>query len=259
MSQTIDLVASLTGSPWIRYTRPFPWVHGRDVFTAAAVDDLRTGLAELRSRGLSTVDDPARLSRNMANSDAYSWNLPVDVGPPFDAFCSASWHALIGALFGVETTGDVNVAVHLHQPHSANGSIHRDLGEGWFSDQPRPDGANLMDLRRCSYTSCRAAPGVTVRRTARAVTMIYYLGNSDWTPSDGGCTGLYQHRDDNLAGPTARVEPGDNSLLIFENTPQSWHSYLGNAGKERTSVILWLHRTVEDAERRWGNGIVSSW
>lgn len=257
--QSHELVASLTGNLWVRHTRPFPWVHGRDVFTAPMAEAIRTALAELRSRGLSERNDPTRLSRNMAHSDAYSWNLPADIGPPFDAFCMASWHAVIGALFGGEMTGDVNVAVHVHQPHSATGSIHRDLGEGWFSDQPRPDGANVMDLQRCSYTSGRAAPAVAVRRTARAVTMIYYLGNPGWQPSDGGCTGLYRHPDDDLAAPAARVEPVDNSLLVFENTPNSWHSFLSNGTTERTSVILWLHRTVEDAERRWDSGIVSSW
>lgn len=259
LSPQVNLAASLTGAPWLLRTRPFQWAHGRDVFTAAAVGALRDGLAELRSRGLCDGHDPARLSRNMAHSDAYSWNLPADVGPPFDAFCSASWHALIAGWFGVRTTGDVNVAVHVHQPHSASGSVHRDLGEGWFSDQSRPDGANVMDLRRCGYTSGRAEPGVPVRRTARAVTMIYYLGNPGWRSADGGETGLYRHPDDDLAAPAACVAPIDNSVLAFENTPDSWHSYLGNAGKERTSIIMWLHRTIEDAERRWGAGIVSSW
>jgi hypothetical protein len=255
----VDLAASLTGRAWTRHSRPFPWIGASDVFTAPVVGRLRAGLAELRSRGLSEVPDPARLSRNMRHSDAYSWNLPADVGPPFDAFCTASWHGLVSRLFGVETTGDLNVAVHLHQPHSATGSVHRDLGEGWFSDQPRPDGVNVMDLRRCGYTSGAAAPGVPVRRTARAVTMIYYLGNPGWRPDDGGGTGLYDHPDDDVDAPRATVEPLDNSALLFENTPDSWHSYLGNGSRERTSVILWAHRRVEDAERRWGRGIVSRW
>jgi hypothetical protein len=218
LSRPIDLAASLTGRPWLRHSRPFPWIGARETFSPAVVDELRAGLGELRSRGLSEVPDPGRLSRNMAHSDAYSWNLPSDVGAPFDAFRTASWQRLVSGLFGVATTGDVNAAVHLHQPHSATGTIHRDLGEGWFSDQPRADGVNVMDLRRCGYTSGTAPPGVQVRRTARAVTMIYYLGNPGWRPADGGGTGLYSHPQDDLSAPRATVQPLDNSALFFENT-----------------------------------------
>jgi Rps23 Pro-64 3,4-dihydroxylase Tpa1-like proline 4-hydroxylase len=108
-----------------------------------------------------------------------------------------------------------------------------------------------MDVRRCSYTHGVTAPGVNRRKVARAVTMIYYLANRPWFPGDGGETGLYRKATDPVARPAAIAPPINNSILVFENGPGSYHSFIRNRRNPRNSVILWLHRTIADTMVRW--------
>ena len=170
-----DILANRT---WARRLWPFPHFFATHVFVDAFYRALEAEFFDVLNRGLADFNDPARLSRNMQNSDAYSWNFPPDIEGNLGLFYSADWYCLLAGITKVDCTVDVNGALHHHQLHSRNGSIHRDLGVGWFSNQPRPDGINPMDLRRCSYTD--GMPGDEVaetRQTVRAVSMIYYLAN----------------------------------------------------------------------------------
>jgi hypothetical protein len=162
-------------------------------------------------------------------------------------------------LTGVDATGDVNGALHHHPVKSSEGTVHCDLGVGWFSDQRRPDGINPMDLRRCGYTTGRAAPGARARGTVRTVTMIYYVANPAWCPGDGGETALYDRASQPLNQPSASISPRNNSILVFANTPRSYHSFRRNLRHVRNSVILWLHSEGWAASHRWGSQNIHNW
>jgi Rps23 Pro-64 3,4-dihydroxylase Tpa1-like proline 4-hydroxylase len=84
--------------------------------------------------------------------------------------------------------------------------------------------------------------------------MIYYLNNDGWQPGDGGETALFATGKLGV-GPFGLCPPVNNSLLLFECTPHSFHSLIANPRRARDSVILWLHSTVEDAEAKWGTAI----
>ena len=51
----------------------------------------------------------------------------------------------------------------------------------------------------------------------------------------------------------------NNSLVLFECTPFSWHGYLGNRAKPRNSVVMWLHRPKADVVARWGEPSIVRW
>lgn len=250
----------LSNRRWSLRASPFAHLVATDVFCETFTAALEREIAALVARGMGTDRQTDRLARNMPYSDAYAWNFPPGIDGPLALFYSRGWHDLLAALWNVPATGDVNAAVHYHHVGSANGSVHRDLGVAWFSDQPRADGMNPMDLTRCSYTrGTTPAPGIAAREVVRAVTMIYYLGNPPWSPGDGGETGLYAAADDSVDDPALRIAPLNNSMIVFENIPASYHSFIRNRRSPRTSIILWLHRPKADATARWGDAVRLKW
>jgi 2OG-Fe(II) oxygenase superfamily len=248
----IALRTAIRNRQWWYRSDPFPHFTAMDVFEREVAGELERAFTDVLACGTSSGKDRVRFSQNMIYSDAYSWNFPADVSGPLALFYSREWHDLLVDLTGIRASGDVNGALHHHHLGSTHGTVHRDLNIAWFSDQPRSDGINPMDVRRCSYTHGVTAPGVKGRKVARAVTMIYYLANRPWFPGDGGETGLYRKATDPVERPAATAPPINNSILIFENGPGSYHSFIRNRRNPRNSVILWLHRTIADTVERWG-------
>ncbi len=260
MTSSLDLAEIIANRRWVCRLSPFPHFIAENVFTSGFYQSLESEFREILNRGLAEYNDPDRFSRNMMNSDAYSWNFPSDINGCLSIFYSLEWHKLLSLLTKAECTMDVNGALHHHQLRSKNGSIHRDLGVGWFSNQKRGDGVNPMDISCCTYTHGPIPGQLTeARETVRAVTMIYYLANHEWTAGDGGETGLYKSEYSPVDRPLAAVPPINNSLIIFENTPDSYHSFITNRVYTRNSAILWLHRSLESANKRWPNERIYRW
>ena len=238
---------------WLLRQDPFPHFVADGVFQPRFAADLERAFNAVLGRGLSDKPREDRFSKNMQYSDAYGWNFPPDIDGPLAFFYSREWHDMLSRLTGIEPSGDVNAALHHHHVGSAHGTIHRDLNIGYFSDQHRADGINPMDLRRCSYThGTTQDSSVRARKTVRAATMIYYLANEAWKPGYGGETGLYAAPDGSVTLPAAIAPPVNNSILVFENGPRSYHSFICNRRHARNSVILWLHRGVPATLERWG-------
>jgi hypothetical protein len=256
----VELSSILANRRWWLKSSPWPYFFASNVFEGGFFGELEKQFGQILGRGLGETSDPTRFSRNMPNSDAFGWNLPPDIDGPLALFCSRPWHDMLVGLTGVSSTRDVNIALHHHQVGSADGSVHRDVGIGWFSDQPRADGINPMDLARCSYTSgATKEKGLARREIVRSLTMIFYLGNPDWDQADGGETGLYRNAADPVSQPAVRIPPINNSILIFENRLDSYHSFLANRRAARNSLILWLHRPKEEAVQRWGEHNIYRW
>ena len=87
--------------------------------------------------------------------------------------------------------------------------------------------------------------------------MLFYLCNEGWQEGDGGETGLFESV--NSIEPCITVAPRNNSILFFECTPRSYHSFLANPGLERNSIIMWVHRTMQDAISRWPGDRLERW
>lgn len=72
-------------------------------------------------------------------------------------------------------------------------------------------------------------------------------------------TGLYENSEQPIDEPTKTIPPVNNTLLIFECTPRSYHSFIQNRRSARNSIIMWLHRPKSDAIQRWGSDAIIGW
>ncbi|MGW4089805.1 2OG-Fe(II) oxygenase family protein [Nocardia sp. NPDC004750] len=239
---------------WIRRSRPFPHVYARDVFVPEFYQRLTEQLEQVRGKRPDLVAPVA---------DGYSAGgirLEDLRDGPLAVFTSREWHDLVARLGGVEPTGDVEGSVHHHGSGSPFGRPHNDLNPAWFpGPPPGPGEVRLPDATVHTKTGARAT-GVVARETVRGVAVQFYLGNPGWQPGDGGETALYDHVAQGAAPQSVSlVPPLDNSLLLFEVTPRTWHTFAGNNINDRNSVLMWVHRTKADAERRWGGDKIVHW
>jgi hypothetical protein len=254
------LESLLENRRWLQRTDPFPHVVASNVFTSRLHADLTQQLRELLAKGLSEDCDPQRLSRNIAGYDAYAINLQTGQDGPFGLFLSSAWHDMLARIFDVNATGHVNCGLHHHPVGCSSGWVHNDLNPGWFAETGSNNGVKVAQHHLCNYMSGkRHKPEISVIETIRAVAMLYYFGNAPWRQGDGGSTGLYRSKDDPVDRPAAVVPPINNSLLAFECTPYSFHSYIRNWRSARTCVIMWLHRPKAEAVARWGQRKIVEW
>jgi hypothetical protein len=189
--------------------------------------------------------------------ETFTFKMPTTPRSPFALFTSMAWHDLIARLMCIDATGDVDAGLHHHEPDGPGGHIHNDLNPGWFVGAGRDGRVNLSNPQRCSYYH-GPRPGVEARRTVRAVAMLYYLANPPWSPGDGGETGLYKSRDDGIKNPSAVVPPINNTMLLFECTPYSYHGFI-KSRNQRNSIIMWLHRSDAEVVERWGEEAIITW
>lgn len=237
---------------WVRRAKPFPHVYARDVFVPEfyqrLVEDLHRVKRELADRFTSVGD----------NYGATGLALSELRDGPLAVFSSREWHDLITRIAGVTATGDMDGSLHHHPPGSSYGWPHNDLNPAWFhGDPPEPGEVRLPGGGVATKSGARAA-GVAARETVRAVAVLYYFGNPGWQPGDGGETALYEHVGDSSAVPFL-VPPLDNSLLLFEVTPRTWHTFAGANTADRHSVVMWAHQPKEVAVQRWGGEHIAYW
>jgi hypothetical protein len=133
------------------------------------------------------------------------------------------------------------------------------LNPAYFVDYPAADGINVVRNSCCNYSYGAIRNGGKTRRVIRRVAMLLYLCNPPWSAGDGGSTGLYACKDDPVNRPAAAVPPINNSILIFECTPYSFHSFISNPKNPRNSLIMWLHCEEDDVLARWGEGNIVEW
>lgn len=240
---------------WVRRMHPVPHVYAANVF----VPDFYRALHEQFAR--IERDQPEVFQRNMKGYDASGTSVKNFADGPLGVFVSREWHDLIARVAGVPSaTGDVNAALHHHDAGGASGWPHNDLNPSWFAGPaPGPNEVRVEGTDGVGVVTGEAPPGVPVREVVRAVSLLFYLGNPDWEPGDGGETGLFADVASAGYGPGAAIPPINNSLVFFECTPRSWHSFISNRTKPRNSVVMWLHRPKDEAVTRWGDENIEYW
>lgn len=234
---------------WVHRENPFPHVIASDVFVREFYDDL---VADFRRVMNSTAAHGA-----MPGYDAKIVVLAEHAHGALAVFLSRAWHDLLAGVVGATTTGDVAVALHRHPPGGRAGWPHNDLNPGWFGGEPpAPDEVRAEGVDGVHYKS--GEPDGKGRENVRSVAVLYYLANPDWSSGDGGETGLYAsgqaHHNNGVVVP-----PVNNSLVMFECTPYSWHGYLGNSRHERNSLAMWLHRPKQAVIDTWGEDAIAYW
>ncbi|GAB2463456.1 2OG-Fe(II) oxygenase [Jatrophihabitans fulvus] len=246
----------LANRRWVRRGFPFPHVVAQNVFTPEFY-----GLLDAEFRRIER-EQPEAFQRNMAGYDATGAMLDHHRDGPLGIFVSRAWHDLLAGVGGIDDpTGDMTASLHHHEPGSADGWPHQDLNPGWFGEPAGPDEVRLPydgpPERRVAYHHGTRAEGVPARETVRAVSALFYLANPPWEPGDGGETGLYTVG--GQSRPTLTVPPVNNSLVLFECSPFSWHGFLSNRVKPRNSVVMWIHRPKDEVVRRWGDDSIRYW
>ncbi len=238
---------------WIRRSAPFPHIVAHKVFADEIYAELEASFKTLLAAPSQEHFNVGPF-RHRSAYDVYSIGFTPRMTGPLSLFISRSWHDRLAAVLGMTVTGDINGGLHHHRVGSASGRIHNDLNPGWFPLADDGVGTNVSD-ERCDYHSgATAEAGLAVQERVRAAAMLFYINNPPWRAGDGGETGLYLSASD--SEPAASVPPINNTLLLFECTPYSYHRFLSNRRNERNSIILWLHRTKAEAVLRWGNKIV---
>jgi hypothetical protein len=246
-----DLASVLAHRRWVRRARPFPHVVASDVFVPDFYADLESHFRRLQQSG--------SFGKTIRNYDAGNANLRDHADGPLGIFGSRAWHDLVAGLFGVRATGDITVGLHSHPPGGRRGWPHNDLNPGWFpAAAPQPDEARF-DSPEIDYQRGTRPDGVEARETVRGVAVLYYLANAEWQPGDGGETSLYAGGTAGTQGIGVRVPPVNNSLVMFECTPFSWHSYAGSARNERNCLVMWVHRSKDDVIATWGEQSIAHW
>ena len=260
MSSESDLRRCISNRRWIRCTNPFPHIRASDVFDPVFYENLEQAFLSILDRGLSENQDSTRFARSIRGYDAYSYAFTKHLEDPLRMFISQAWHDLLAGIARVNATGDINGGLHHHLPGSDFGRIHNDFNPGWFIDDSVQGWPNVSDPNICNYwNGSTTVPNRPARETVRAVAMLFYLSNPKWAPGEGGETGLYDNIAQPIDNPALAVPPINNSLLVFECTPYSYHSFLRNTRNCRNSVILWLHRSKSEAVERWGDDKIVRW
>lgn len=245
----------LANRRWVRRAHPFPHVVAQNVFVPARYEELDAEFHRIEQ------SHPEVFRRDMAGYDASGSLLDPYRDGPLGVFLSREWHDMLAALVGVgvDATGDVTGSLHHHEPGAASGWPHNDLNPGWFAGPAAlPQEVRLTSDEPVDYHRGTSPPGVAARETVRAVSLLFYLANPPWQPGDGGETGLYRSPHDH-GRPAVTVPPINNSLVLFECTPFSWHGFVSNHAKPRNSIVMWLHRTKDDAVNRWGEQSIVHW
>lgn len=260
-SRTVPpLCEVLENRRWIRWKEPFAHITADHVFQADFYKRLSASYDGLLAPGLSETAAYGRVSRVMKGYDAYGLNFSQDLMGPLSLFISGAWHDMVAEVMGINATGDVNCGLHHHVTGSKNGRVHNDLNPAWFANYDSVDGIRVARHELCCYkTGAILTPGVKVHEVVRAVAIIYYLNNPPWNSGDGGETGLYSTADDPIDHPAKAVPPVNNSMLMFECTPFSFHTFISNKCSPRNTVIMWLHRPKQEVVQRWGEGSIVQW
>ncbi|MFJ6137145.1 2OG-Fe(II) oxygenase [Kitasatospora sp. NPDC092286] len=252
MNSSLDEI--LDGRRWRLREYPFRHLWAEPVFRRTRYEQMA-----LELRQLLAVDGTDGFQRNMRGYDATGHSFRPGYRGAFEAFLSSEFRDALSRVFDVPVTCDVNASLHHHEAGAASGQVHNDLNPGWFVARPHPDGVNLADSGRCSYRyGTTSEPGLETVERVRAVAVLYYLDNGPWFPGRGGETGLYLDRTTAVTEPTVLVPPTDNGMLAFECTPTSFHTYLAST-TQRNSLVLWLHRSKEDAVARWTDREIVRW
>jgi hypothetical protein len=247
----MNKIASLLGGREWRYRAwPFPHVSAKNVFRHEVYKALAHQLHQILARGVSEISVRDRLSRNIPGYDAYSVDLHHTRHGPLGLFLTDDWRDILNGLFRIPSTPYLAAAAHYHQIGSNSGFVHNDFNPVWFPIA-KHGSPQMPHHQLCKHRSdiLSRSGRITV---VRGVAMIFFLLNDSWRPSDGGETGLYVSAYCAVSKPTVRVPPISNSLLAFECTPMSYHAFIHNARTPRMSIVMWTHRPLDEALRKYG-------
>jgi hypothetical protein len=260
----VALPEILQNRRWERHNYPFDYVYAQGVFTEEFYRSIETEYNAFLDKGLlnNGGGGDQQFCRNMPGYDAYGMGLSFDNTPGnLGLFVSPQWHDIMNTLFGLKGTGYINAGFHHHSIGSKDGFIHNDFNPVWF---PR-FAKSVKRIRLCDHNICSYKNGSGPLQdhekieVVRSVVMIYYLANPDWFPGDGGETGFYTGPNMRVRDAVKKIPPLNNSLVMYECTPNSYHTFIKNKKSARNSIIMWAHRSMEEAAEKFDINKLERW
>jgi 2OG-Fe(II) oxygenase superfamily len=212
----------LANTAWKVSSIPFRHCIVRDVF-----------VAPVHERFCSSFDAKLARARNTsptsAKYDATILPFADDDRAQFAPLLEREFLSTLAKALDLDVIFEVDAAIHHHPAGSRTGWIHNDFNPGWFHRTAADGEVVLCNHDACNYRTgkTRASDVVPVQRM-RHLTMLYYLNNRNWKEGDGGETGFYSSMEQPVAEPDVRVPPLDNSMVLLECSPHSYHSFLSS-------------------------------
>jgi 2OG-Fe(II) oxygenase superfamily len=249
----------LSNRTWLRRQRPFPHVVGDNVFREGFYAALAEQLGDILDRRIRKPLASGPSLRSIPGYDAYGLGFDRAQGGALSLFHTTAWRDLLCGLFEIKATPYVFAGAHYHAAGSQDGFIHNDCNPVWFPVAGSEE-IQIPNYAICDYkTGAGPLDSAGKVQVVRGVAMIFYVLNDDWRPGDGGETGLYDSKDSDIGSPIARCCPVNNTLVAFECTPSSFHTFISNQRSPRISIIMWVHRSLEDALERFGADRLERW
>jgi len=229
---------------WIVNLHPFKHIVVQNLFE----DDIYERLRAEFSKRMMNTESKRTIARNY---DATILPFTGADKANFAPLLDPEWLRLISNAMQLDTRLEVDGALHSHPPGSRSGWIHNDYNPGWFARAAERDEIYLSSTDGCDYKSGKVTTGnATPVERMRYLTLLYYVNNPRWVEGMGGETGIYMSQRRSIDSADRFVAPLNNSLLLFECTPHSWHSFR-TGSFARNSITLWLHREFDQAKRQW--------
>jgi hypothetical protein len=243
---------------------PFRYSHIKNVFTEEFYEKLHSKFIELLSGGISDTFDMNKFSyfgqiTKETKYDAYSRVTDPNCNIT-SIFYSNLWKNFISNLFpDIELTVNSASSFHHHKVNSTSGFLHTDWNLQNFVKDELPNGINPW------YFQCKHAgePGVdNAYQVVKSIACIYYLGNEEWNEGYGGDTGLYTHHNENNFVkaipyenqiPYVKIPPVNNSMVVYEISPYSYHGFIQNKKIERNAMIQWFYSNVSNRKDKYKN------
>lgn len=256
MSNLADILANRM---WLRRAWPFPHIIAQNVFNLDFYNALAAQLHEILASGLSETPARGRFSRSIPGYDSYGIGFNHSFPEPIAIFLSPAWRDMVCGLFGIGATPYVFAGSHHHGVESKSGFIHNDFNPVWFPHSASEE-IQIPNNNLCSYkTGAGPLQESDKVQVVHGAVVLFFLLNDGWQPGDGGETGLYTSSRSRVSEPAMRCPPINNSLVTFECTPRSFHTYLTNRRLPRTSIIMWIHRMMEEAVEKYGEETLERW
>jgi hypothetical protein len=232
---------------------PFPHVHVESFFKPKFYKDCCDFFNEILDRGVSDKYDPYKFSRyHFEYYNAFFWQMHANSSYPISQFLSIEWVNYFSNLFNVELTNEVSFELRHHKVDTIKNItkyVHNDFYVVGFPFDV-PDKKELFQYYfQCPYLLQSPEDEEMVNKRMRSVVAFIYINNQDWEEKSGGVTALYKST--NLERHVKEIPPISNSMLAFEITPYSYHSYINNNTVDRNTIMLWFHSTIESKSSKF--------
>jgi hypothetical protein len=239
---------------WRQHESPFRHFRATGVFdeeTYASLAAAFRPILEASQQGTGNY----RMTRSRADYDARMLSVDEELAGRFAPLFAPDWIRFLYRFMGLPYLDRLSGGLHSSEIGARTGGIHTDFCAAWFDESIEQRGAFLFpDHRRCEYyTGQKVVEDAQPRQYARAAALIYYLCNDGWRPGMGGETSFYGAARASDRTSADLVPPLNNSLVLFECSPHSYHRFVSNTGMVRNSIVMWLHCTDELARSRWGD------